>query len=197
MLALGGSFGSGVPIWAILFWGFFTAALIWLIAWIFLRQYFIDETGAAPVSGPDPKISAQRETQPVATELSFTEEPDPIDDLESSGASQPDAVDHDDGGAAEFSEALTDGRARIDNELGFVYLSAPEQVDDLKLIKGVGGVLEEKLHEFGVYHYQQIARWQQDVVNEFNDRLAFKGRIERDSWIDQARELHREKYGSS
>jgi hypothetical protein len=31
--------------------------------------------------------------------------------------------------------------------------------DDLKQIKGIGKVLEDKLHALGVYHFDQIAAW--------------------------------------
>ena len=67
------------------------------------------------------------------------------------------------------------------------------QADDLKKIKGVGPKLEATLHEIGVYHFDQIAAWGQDEVDYMNDRLSFKGRIERDNWIEKAKELAAEK----
>ena len=72
--------------------------------------------------------------------------------------------------------------------------SAP---DDLKLIVGVGPVLERLLHQLGVTSYQQIARWTERDIDEFDHRLAeFPGRIRRDGWVTQARALHESKYGS-
>jgi len=62
-------------------------------------------------------------------------------------------------------------------------------VDDLKLLKGVGPALEKKLHENGVTSFAQIAAWSPADVAEMDDRLAFKGRIDRDGWIEQARTL--------
>ena len=190
VVAFVGSAGSGVTIWAILFWGFLIAALIWLIAWLFLRQYIVDGTDVSPVTIAETGVSYPKDIPPVSAEIPFTDEREsPIALLSNDG-------DRGEDGTVEFADALAGGNARVDVDLGVVYMSAPEQIDDLKLIKGVGKVLEDSLHEFGVYHFKQIAHWRQDVVDEFNDRLAFKGRIERDSWIDQARDLHREKYGS-
>jgi predicted flap endonuclease-1-like 5' DNA nuclease len=68
--------------------------------------------------------------------------------------------------------------------------------DDLKLIVGVGPVLERMLHSLGVMTFRQIARWSDREVAEFDAKLPeFPGRIVRDQWVTQARELHQSKYG--
>ncbi|MCB1343600.1 MAG: NAD(P)H-dependent oxidoreductase subunit E, partial [Pseudooceanicola sp.] len=62
--------------------------------------------------------------------------------------------------------------------------------DDLKMIKGVGGKLEELLHSMGYYHYDQIAGWTAEEVAWVDQNLkGFKGRVTRDTWVDQARHL--------
>ncbi|SEO26535.1 NADH dehydrogenase subunit E [Salinihabitans flavidus] len=61
--------------------------------------------------------------------------------------------------------------------------------DDLKQLKGVGPKLEEKLNELGFFHFDQIAKWTEAEVAWVDARLKFKGRIERDGWIEQARTL--------
>jgi len=61
--------------------------------------------------------------------------------------------------------------------------------DDLKKIKGVGPKLEALLHENGVYHFHQIAAWDTRAIILMNDRLSFKGRIEREKWVSQAQAL--------
>lgn len=71
--------------------------------------------------------------------------------------------------------------------LGFT--ARPDQTDDLKRIKGVGAVLENTLNELGVYQFVQIAEWNTDNVAWVGDFLSFKGRIEREDWIVQARTL--------
>ncbi len=63
------------------------------------------------------------------------------------------------------------------------------QPDDLKLLKGVGPKLEQTLNELGFYHYDQIAAWTPEHVVWVDARLKFKGRIERDGWIEQAAKL--------
>ncbi len=61
--------------------------------------------------------------------------------------------------------------------------------DDLKKLKGVGPKLEGTLHELGFFHFDQIASWGPAEVAWVDSRLKFKGRIERDGWIEQARVL--------
>ena len=69
-------------------------------------------------------------------------------------------------------------------------LKAPKgKADDLKKLKGVGPKLEGTLNELGVFHFWQVAAWTADDVAWVDERLKFKGRIERDGWIDQARIL--------
>lgn len=70
------------------------------------------------------------------------------------------------------------------------YLDAPEgEKDDLKLISGVGPVLEEKLNDLGIFHFWQVAKFEARDIDLVNDAMAFPGRIERDEWIDQAKNL--------
>ena len=61
--------------------------------------------------------------------------------------------------------------------------------DDLKLIKGVGPQLEGVLNDMGFWHFDQIAKWKKSDVAWVDSRLKFKGRIERDNWIAQAKKL--------
>ncbi|MEL6586296.1 MAG: 50S ribosomal protein L21 [Pseudomonadota bacterium] len=60
------------------------------------------------------------------------------------------------------------------------------KADDLKKISGVGPKLEGLLHDNGVFHFDQIAAWGADEIAYMDDKLSFKGRIERDNWIEQA-----------
>lgn len=61
--------------------------------------------------------------------------------------------------------------------------------DDLKKISGVGPKLEGVLNELGFWHFDQIAAWTAEEIAWVDNRLKFKGRIERDDWIGQAAEL--------
>lgn len=70
--------------------------------------------------------------------------------------------------------------------------------DDLKEIVGIGKVFEAMLHDLGIYYFRQIATFGPDELALVNEELKeFKGRIEHDDWIGQARELHFKKYGVS
>ena len=66
---------------------------------------------------------------------------------------------------------------------------APSGADDLKELSGVGPALEKKLHEAGVTSFAQIAAWGPDEIAEFDEKLSFKGRIERENFVEQAKEL--------
>ncbi len=61
--------------------------------------------------------------------------------------------------------------------------------DDLKKLSGVGPALEKKLHEAGVTTFAQIAGWSADDIADMDGKLSFKGRIEREGWVEQAKEL--------
>nr|WP_285834478.1 helix-hairpin-helix domain-containing protein [Kangiella sp. TOML190] len=67
--------------------------------------------------------------------------------------------------------------------------AAKTEGDDLTKLSGVGPVLAKKLHEAGVTSFAQIAAWTEADVTEFDEKLSFKGRIEREGWIEQAKEL--------
>ncbi len=84
--------------------------------------------------------------------------------------------------------------ADIDEKRGLIYTARPESVDDLKVINGVGPVLEKTLNDFGIYTYKQVAEWSDDQIATFDELISFPGRITRDSWLDQAKELHAKKY---
>ncbi len=66
---------------------------------------------------------------------------------------------------------------------------APAGADDLKKLSGVGPALEKKLHAAGVTSFAQVAAWTDADVAAMDEKLSFKGRIEREGWIEQAKEL--------
>ena len=76
-------------------------------------------------------------------------------------------------------------------------LTEPDgEPDDLQEIVGIGKVFEELLHDLGVFHFRQIAGFGPADVARINSELKeFRGRIEHDDWIGQAKELHFKKYG--
>ena len=60
--------------------------------------------------------------------------------------------------------------------------------DDLKQLSGVGPALEKKLHAAGVKSFEQIAAWSAKEVEAINEKISSKGRVEKEGWIDQAKE---------
>ena len=67
--------------------------------------------------------------------------------------------------------------------------NAPQVVDDISLISGIGDVLAEKLTGEGVTSLTQIAKWKKDDIADYDAKLSLGGRIERDEWVQQAKEL--------
>ena len=65
--------------------------------------------------------------------------------------------------------------------------------DDLRKLSGVGPKLAEKLNAAGITTFAQIAAWTEEDVARIDEQLSFKGRIEREGWIEQAKALVAEK----
>ncbi len=67
-------------------------------------------------------------------------------------------------------------------------LAAPRggKADDLKKIKGIGAKTESVLNDLGVYHFDQIAAWRPENLDWLEGRVAVKGRIRREQWVEQA-----------
>jgi molybdopterin-containing oxidoreductase family membrane subunit len=84
--------------------------------------------------------------------------------------------DHDE---TELMNALLSkiGRADSDNK------------DDLKQIKGIGPVFEEKLNALGIFTFQQISKLDDESIDAVESLTNFPGRVEREDWIGQAKKL--------
>jgi len=67
--------------------------------------------------------------------------------------------------------------------------AASGEGDDLTQLSGVGPALLKKLNAAGITTFAQIAALTEAYVAEFDEKLSFKGRIEREGWIAQAKEL--------
>ena len=81
------------------------------------------------------------------------------------------------GGAASGGATLTD--------IGVP--AATGAPDNLRQIKGLGPKLSTTLEGLGITRFDQIAAWSADDVARVDAHLGtFKGRIERDNWIEQA-----------
>lgn len=68
--------------------------------------------------------------------------------------------------------------------------AAEGETDDLKVIEGIGPVIEKKLNEIGIYTYRQLSRLTDTDMEKIDDALQFfPGRMKRDDWKGQAAEL--------
>jgi predicted flap endonuclease-1-like 5' DNA nuclease len=66
--------------------------------------------------------------------------------------------------------------------------------DDIRQIRGIGPFIEKKLNKIGVYTVAQIANFTKDDIQRATELIKyFPGRIERDNWILQAKEIIRVK----
>lgn len=89
------------------------------------------------------------------------------------------------------AEALARVRARAEKiDFGRIGTASAETKDDLKIVKGIGPFIERKLNALGIYKFEQIANFTPDDEEMVNEAIEFfPGRIRRDEWARQAREL--------
>ncbi|MBB3974358.1 30S ribosomal protein S2 [Hansschlegelia beijingensis] len=74
-------------------------------------------------------------------------------------------------------------------EEAFELLAAPRGApDDLSKLTGVGPQLEQKLNEYGIYHYWQLSAMKPEDVAKADADMKLNGRIDREGWVAQARE---------
>jgi len=133
-----------------------------------------EKSGEAPADPP--------EGSEAAGEVAEVPQNTAAEERESPAADKPES-------ASEAAEAVGNGGAA----LTFKGLDGPKgEPDDLKKISGVGPILEEKLNALGIYHYWQIIELKPEEILAIDASLNFKGRIERDTWVEQARTLTQE-----
>jgi predicted flap endonuclease-1-like 5' DNA nuclease len=63
------------------------------------------------------------------------------------------------------------------------------RADNLRLIRGIGPANERRLHELGIWHLDQIAAWSAENIMWIGSYLSFAGRIDRERWVAQAKDL--------
>jgi small subunit ribosomal protein S2 len=73
-------------------------------------------------------------------------------------------------------------------DLGFEPLPGPRGVaDDLKKLPGVSPPIEKQLNDLGIFHFSQIAKFNETAAHAVGDEVGLPGRVE--SWIAKAKEL--------
>ena len=147
------------------------AKLRWRNRYLEGRLAYFEQPSEEPTSTEEPEADETLETEPVATT-----EPD------ETGDSEPEAEAE----SVHPSEAML---AELDGE-------QPEQIskpsdggDDLTKITGIGPRIAEVLNGLGIWRFSQIADWLPEHETWIENHLSFKGRVSRENWISQAKEL--------
>ncbi|NIJ08340.1 putative flap endonuclease-1-like 5' DNA nuclease [Sphingomonas vulcanisoli] len=123
-------------------------------------------------------------------EAMLNQRPAPVAKVTPAPATAPTAEGH--GVGSEVSAAIEDV---VDQFMGLdAHPSGQDQVthagDTLTTLKGLGPKAATRLNELGVTTFAQIAAWDEGDVQAIDAQLgAFKGRIRRDKWVEQARLL--------
>ncbi|CAA2138591.1 hypothetical protein [Hyphomicrobium sp. ghe19] len=124
----------------------------------------------SPLSKVDPKISIPARITDAIRERNGAAAPAPVVKTEPKAEADADA----DAEAEESAQPQSD---------------ADGSHDDLKRIRGIGVLIEKRLNALGVGTYDQIANWTSGDIDRISRSLEFKGRIERENWVEQARIL--------
>ncbi|WP_421723688.1 30S ribosomal protein S2 [Bauldia sp.] len=90
---------------------------------------------------------------------------------------------------AEAAREAAEAEAAVAEEAAPLFTAPDGDPDDLKKITGIGPALEQKLHKLGITKLDQVANFSDEDIERVDNALDFKGRIQRDDWIGQARTL--------
>jgi len=71
------------------------------------------------------------------------------------------------------------------------------EIDNLQRISGIGPVIEGTLHHLGIFRFSQIAAWDQSHKDWVSAYLTFKGRIDRERWVEQAQAFEKARNGEA
>ncbi len=152
----------------------------------------IDRIGSAPIGGltaltsdPNVKKSKPKKTKPKKTESATAPTVSAVEPSAKAAASKSPTSKSKATPAkkARKAEAVAD----LDDKNRPQGMERPADIDDLKQISGIGPKIEGILHELGIFKFEQVAKWKKAESDWVDGYLSFKGRIERDGWIEQAK----------
>ena len=159
----------------------FAAAVVFLGMGIVLSVLFLNPLPGPQVPGSAGKKPAAASATPVAAQSAVKPAPTPAP--APVAAKEPAA-------SAPAIPAPAQGPGKRPAALSAARDNRP---DDLKRIKGIGPKLEKLCNSLGFYHFDQIAVWTEEEITWVDQNLeGFKGRVVRDTWVAQAKELARE-----
>lgn len=67
----------------------------------------------------------------------------------------------------------------------------PTGKDDLKEIEGIDSEMEIKLNTLGIFHFEQIAKWNNKNVEWVSEYFEIETRIADENWVSQAKDFTR------
>jgi NADH-quinone oxidoreductase subunit E len=102
---------------------------------------------------------------------------------------EPNRAMREDATGAESPAGKLDSGAAVKGQPKRLFEAPAGVSDDLKLITGVGPVLEGKLNAVGITTWAQVAKLTAEQIEAVEGELGFRGRVTRDRWIEQAEAL--------
>ncbi len=182
--------------------GLLVAVIVWVILWIgWTDPQAAAQTPrpAAAVTPPMPSSAPAKAAETTASVTSTPAAPDEAAAMPTAAEPVP-APPAAKPAAAKAAKPAAEKGAKPAAEKGAKPAAADKPVvlakprdggpDDLKMIKGVGPVLEKALHENGVFHFDQVAAWKIKDARWFDENVkGANGRVIRDEWIKQAKIL--------
>ena len=151
----------------------------------------VEETvDVEPVETPDPEPASEPEPEFVdedtANEADETKaEPDPAPELESEPEVESVAATEETQ-EVHPSEAML---AELDGKQPLQIDRPSDGGDDLTKITGIGPRIAEVLNGLGIYTFAQIADWKPENATWIENHLSFKGRVRRENWVQQSKDL--------
>lgn len=153
------------------------------------------------VAEPEPEAEPEEESEPDSAEANEAEPESEEDDSDAETGEETDPeddTDADDANSATEPEAAAAAETVHPSEAMLAELEGeqPEQVekpdsggDDLTAIAGIGPRIAEVLNGLGIWTYAQVAAWTPANETWIENHLAFKGRVGREKWVEQASAL--------
>jgi NADH-quinone oxidoreductase subunit E len=159
----------------------------------------IDRIYSAPVGGPTtlledaPKMAAKKATSSTvkiaSTAASVKPKKKPVEKNVESGNATMNVAATASGRAKPPVKKAEAAAPSLDDKNRPAGIDKPARPDDLKMISGVGPKIEGTLHSLGIYTFKQISGWKKAEREWIDNYLKFKGRIEREDWVKQAKAL--------
>lgn len=143
------------------------------------------KAGDAPAVTVPPSNAARAKTAAAVTDPSLKTPATAKAEAAANAKVEGDTVDK----SKPAKAAAISGKPSLEDKNRPAGIEKPAAVDDLKLISGVGPKIEGTLNELGIYTYAQVASWKKAEREWVDGYLNFKGRIERDDWVKQAKAL--------